>query len=187
MLKSFSLIFFLLFLSNLVRAQSWQMGLGHGSYLGKTQIVGSWLSNQKEHELSLSLGFTQDNGVGPIWQYSAYYLYSLFEPRPLNKGEVLWNPYLVGVFVTYTDNTYFYVDTEAPYPQDRYYDVTSIRWGLRMSTQIQNISFFDRVFQVSLDGSLLERALNNYFNNPEEPDLFKYYWSLGLSLKTDFE
>jgi hypothetical protein len=163
------------------------MGYGKGSYLGRTQIVGTWLNEEKQHEFNFSLGFTQDPGVGPIWQYSAFYLHPLFEPRPLNNGEVMWNPYLIGGFITHTDNTNFYVDTEGPYPQDNYYDVTSIRWGLRMSSQIQNIKMFERTFQVSLDGSLLDRAFTNYFNNPDVPDLFKYYWSLGFSFKTEID
>ncbi|MFN8846431.1 MAG: hypothetical protein ACK5V3_06475 [Bdellovibrionales bacterium] len=187
MFKSLSLVLLLFSLTTLASTQSWQMGLGHGSYLGRSQIVGSWLSAEKQHELSLSLGFTQDKGVGPIWQYSAYYLFSLFDVRPINDSDVVWNPYLLGAFVTYTDNTFFYVDTEDPYPQDRYYDITSIRWGVRMSTQLQNIKMFERNFQISLDGSLLERALNNYFNNPEELDIFKYYWSLGISIKTQID
>lgn len=160
------------------------MGLASGAYLGLQQIVGTYLDESRRHESTFSLGFTQDSGVGPIWQYSYHYLWSVKPPPESTGSEILWNPFLIGAFITYTDNTYFYVDTEDPYPQDRYYDVTSIRWGLHMSSQLQNVQWGGRAYQISLSGSLLERAFTNFFNNPGEPDLFKFYWSLGLSIKT---
>jgi len=164
----------------------YQWGFATGSYLGQAQIIGTFVSENEKHESSFSFGYTYDSLIGEIKQYSVTYLWSAFEARQQEDKNYAWNPILLGGFITYTDNTLFYVDTEGPYPQDRYYDVTSIRWGLRVSSQIQNVKIADRFYHFSIDGSLLERALINYFNNPEEFDLFKYYFSLGFSAKTHF-
>lgn len=174
-----------LFFPWLVRGE-FQMGIASGSFLGQQQIVGTWVDETKVHEWSASLGFTQDQNIGPIWQYSAIYLMSFLEVRPFGLKDTLWKPFLAGGFITYTDNTYFYFNSPNQYPHDRYYDVTSVRGGLRLSTQVQNIQIFERAYIFSFDGSLIDRAFNNYYNNPTDPDILKHYWSLGLSLKTLF-
>ena len=181
-----SVKFFAVLLFPLISWADYQMGYAYGSFLGRSQIIGTYVSENEKHETSFSFGYTNDPAIGVIKQYSLIYLWSAFEARQREDKNYAWNPLLIGSFITYTDNTLFYVDTENPYPQDHYYDVTSIRWGLRASSQIQNVSLFNRHYHFSIDGSLMERALINYFNNMEELDIFKYYFSLGFSIKTSF-
>lgn len=175
-----------LFLFPLFSWADYQIGIASGSYLGRVQIIGTYVSENEKHESSFSFGYTDDSAIGIIQQYSLLYLWSAFDSRQKEGQNYAWNPLLIGTFITYTDNTLFYVDTEGPYPQDRYYDVTSIRWGFRASSQIQNVMIMNRYYHFSIEGSLLERALINYFNNIDELDIFKYYFSLGFSVKTSF-
>lgn len=178
--------FFIVLLFPVLSLAEYQMGFAQGSYLGRAQVVGTYVSESEKHEVSFSFGYTDDPAIGTIKQYSLIYLWSALEAYQREDQNYVWNPLHIGGFITYTDNTLFYVDTENPYPQDNYYDVTSIRWGLRASTQIQNVNLFSRYYHFSFDGSLLERAIINYFNNMEELDIFKYYFSLGFSIKTSF-
>lgn len=178
--------FFLVLLFPLFSWADYQLGFANGSFLGRHQLIGTYVSENEKHESSFSFGYTDDPAVGIIKQYSLTYLYSAIEARQREDQSYAWNPLLIGAFITYTDNTLFYVITDDPYPQDHYYDITSIRWGFRFSTQIQNLVFYDRYYHLSLDGSLMERALINYFNNMEQLDIFKYYFSLGFSIKTSF-
>jgi hypothetical protein len=180
-MKSFIVLLFPIF--------SWadyQLGLAQGSFLGRAQVIGTYVSENEKHETSFSFGYTDDPAIGVIKQYSLVYLWSAFEARKREDKNYAWNPLLIGSFITYTDNKLFYITTDDPYPQDHYYDITSLRWGFRFSSQIQNFIIDNRYYHFSFDGSLMERAIINYFNNMEELDIFKYYFSLGFSIKTSF-
>lgn len=177
--------FILLFFASTLKAE-YQFGFGSGSYLGRAQVHGTYISANSKNEFSAVLGYTQDPEVSSIKQISAVYLRSIIDPVSVEGSDFFYHPLLLGAVLTYTDNPNFYVDSPEIYPQDRYYDVTSLRWGLRASTQIKSIQVFDQHLHLSLDGTLLERAFIVYFNNPNELDLFKYFFSLGFTVKTSF-
>lgn len=175
----------LLFFTSTLKAE-YQFGFGSGSYLGRAQVHATLITKDNKNEVSAVLGYTQDPAISSIKQISAIYLRSILDPVSVEGSDFFYHPLLLGAVVTYTDNPNFYVDSPEIYPQDRYYDVTSLRWGLRASTQIKSLKVFDQYLHFSLDGTLLERAFIVYFNNPDELDLFKYFFSLGFTVKTSF-
>lgn len=175
----------LIFFTSTLKAE-YQFGFGSGSYLGRAQVHGTYISQDNKNEVSAVLGYTQDPEVSSIKQMSAIYLRSVIDPVSVEGSEFYYHPLLLGAVLTYTDNPNFYVDSPELYPQDRYYDITSLRWGIRASTQIKSLKVFDQHLHLSLDGTLLERAFIVYFNNPDELDVFKYFFSLGFTVKTSF-
>jgi len=168
-----------------LKAES-QFGFGSGSYLGRAQVHGTYVIENKKNEFSAILGLTQDPAISSIKQISAVYLRSILDPVSVEGSHFFYHPLLLGLVLTFTDNPNYYLDSPEIYPQDSYYDVTSLRWGLRASTQIKSLKIFDQHLHFSLDGTLLERAFVVYFNNPDELDLFKYFFSLGFTIKTSF-
>jgi len=177
--------FVFLFFASTLKAE-YQFGFGSGSYLGRAQVHGTYISQDSKNEVTAVLGYTQDPAVSSIKQMSVIYLRSIIDPVSVEGSDFFYHPLLLGAVLTYTDNPNFYVDSPEIYPEDRYYDVTSLRWGLRASTQIKSLKVFDQHLHLSLDGTLLERAFIVYFNNPDELDLFKYFFSLGFTIKTSF-
>ncbi len=164
----------------------YQFGFGSGSYLGRAQVHGTFISKKKKNEISAVFGYTEDPAISSIKQFSAVYLRSIIDPVSVEGSDFFYHPFLLGAILTYTDNPNFYVDSPEVYPRDSYYDVTGLRWGLRASTQIKSLKVFDQYLHFSLDGTLLERAIIIYFNNTNELDLFKYFFSLGFTVKTSF-
>ncbi len=175
------LLIFILF--PLLSLANWQMGAGSGAYLGAFQLQTQWASPTHRHHIYLSYGYTHDEIVKDIHQYSWAYQWS---PRRLAFAHHVWDPLLIGPFITYTDNDHYYFKSPKKYDNEHYYDVNSLRWGLRFSSQITALHWGSRPLHLSLDGSLLEKGLFTYFNNPQELDIFKYFWSLGFSIRMAF-
>lgn len=161
---------------------SWQLGAGTGAYLGAAQIQGQWESGEKKHSMQLSFGHTRDQLVKEIRQYSFVYQRSWMQK---NYDTFAWDPIRAGIFLTYTDNPHYYFTSPDRYNNDVYYDVNSLRWGLRLSTQITSSKLAEKPVVFSLDGSLLEKGIISYFNNYKEFDVFKYFWSLGFSIRVE--
>lgn len=171
---------FLLF--PLILNANWQVGTGTGAYLGAAQLQTQWESEARAHHINLSYGHTRDQIVKAIQQYSFVYQWS---PFAVETDEKIWKPLLVGPFITYTDNPNYFFKSPSRYNNDVYYDVTNVRWGVRFSTQLIMLKLADRPIAFSVDGSLLEKGILAFFNSPRELDVFKYYWSLGLSLRVE--
>lgn len=162
---------------------SWQVGAGTGAYLGAAQLQGQYQAEESPHSYQLSFGFTRDQIVKEIRQYSFIYQYSWTKK---NYDRHSWDPIRTGVFATYTDNSHYYFTSPEKYNNDVYYDVNSVRWGLRLSTQITATELIEKPIIFSLDGSLLEKGIISYINNYKELDVFKYFWSLGFSVRVEF-
>ena len=173
----------LLILFPLLTNASWQAGLGSGAYLGALQLQAQWESDTRAHHAQVSYGWTQDSIVGDIHQYSTSYQWSALEVR---REKWIWDPLLVGAFLTYTDNDSYFFHSPSRYNNDAYYNVTNLRWGARFSTQLIALQWGPRPVHLSLDGSLLEKGVIAWFNNPFELDIFKYFWSLGFSVRVAF-
>lgn len=161
---------------------SWQVGAGTGAYLGAAQVQGQWKSENQKHSYQLIIGHTRDQIVKEIRQYSLIYQWSWMQK---NYDTHIWEPVKAGVFATYTDNPRYFFTSPKRYNDDDYYDLTSLRWGLRFSTELATRKWTEKPLVFSLDGSLLEKALTSYANNRNDYDIFKYFWSLGFSVRVE--
>ncbi|MFN8792215.1 MAG: hypothetical protein ACK5Y2_12240 [Bdellovibrionales bacterium] len=159
------------------------MGLGSGAYLGALQLQAQWESETRTRHALVSYGITQDSIVGEIRQYSTSYQWS---PGEVRTEKWVWDPLLVGGFLTYTDNDSYFFHSPSRYNNDAYYNVTNLRWGARFSSQLMALHWGSRPVHLSVDGSLLEKGVIAWFNNPLELDIFKYFWSLGFSVRVAF-
>lgn len=175
--------FILIILFPILAHAEYFVGYGTGAYMGRHQLQGEWVPEKNSpHHLLGFLGYTQDQEIGDIKQIGAAYLWSL---KPYNFENYKWTPLLVGGFFTYTDHKKYYLEAPKKYNDPDYYDTTSLRLGLRFSSEIILVRKSEKTIRLSLDGSLLERALIAYFNNSSELGIFPAFWSLGVSVKFD--
>lgn len=175
--------FFLILLFPLLSQAEYLIGYGTGSFLGRHQLQGEWISeNQKHHALAI-FGFTQDENIGDIRQYSGAYLWN-FGQKDFENFK--WTPLMAGGFATFSDHKRFYFTSPSKYGNPAYYDITNLRMGLRFSSEFLLVRKSGKTLRFALDGSLLEQAILAYFNNTSEFDMFPAFWSVGISIRTEF-
>ncbi len=158
-------------------------GYGTGAYLGRHQLQGEWVSENTKHHVLGILGYTKDERISEIKQLSTAYLWSLDTKQFENFK---WTPILIGGFLTYTNHKKFYFKSPSKYRDETYYDITNLRFGFRFGTEVSLIRKSGKSIKLLLDSGLAEQALLIFFNNPSEIEIFKSFWSLGLSVRLDY-
>lgn len=175
--------YLILLLFPLLSRAEYFFGYGTGAFLGRHQLHGEWVSENKKHHALGIFGFTQDEEIGEIRQLSGAYLWSLDPREHENFG---WTPLLAGGFFTYSDNKNFYFSSPSKYKNPAYYDTTNFRFGFRFGSELILVKKNQKTIRLSVDGSLIEQALLIYFNNPKEFTPFETFWSLGFSIRFDY-
>lgn len=159
------------------------IGFGTGACMGRSQLQGEWISENKIHHVLGIFGDTQDKNIGNIKQFGIAYLWN-FGQKEFDNFK--WTPLQAGAFLTYTDHKKFYLKSPSRYNDPDYYDTTNVRWGLRFSTELMLIRKSEKTIRILLDGNLLEQALIAFANNPSELEVFQAFWGLGISVRFDF-
>ncbi len=174
--------FLILFFPILCQAE-YLIGYGIGSFLGRHQLQLERISENQRHHTFAIFGFTQDENIGDIRQYSGAYLWS-FGQKEFESFK--WIPLMAGGFATFSDHKRFYFTSPSKYGDPAYYDITNLRMGLRFGSEFTIVRKSGETLRFVLDGSLLEQALLTYFNNTSEFEVFPAFWSLGFSIRTEF-
>ncbi len=175
--------FFLILIFPILCHAEYLIGYGTGSFLGRHQLQGEWISENQKHYAFAIFGITQDENIGDIRQYSGAYLWSFGQKEFENFN---WIPLMAGGFATFSDHKRFYFTSPSKYGDADYYDITNLRMGLRFGSELILVRESGKTLRFVLDGSLVEQALLAYFNNTSEFEVFPVFWSLGISIRTEF-
>lgn len=153
------------------------MSLGTAAYLGRYQVGLSHTFNQK-HEVGFTLGWTPDDLVGEVRQYSIEYGYT---PWTLQSEAWLLQPMTIGFGATATDHKEFFFKSSGKYDDEAYYDATLRRYLVRYAISVGRQLPNEQSIWLRFHLSILDQGLQVLFNNGWQPALLDYM-SPGLSL-----